>query len=157
MQKIVTNLWFDGRLEEALAFYERVFPEFNLTGKIYYGDENPEKKGQAVTATFELFGQAFTIINGGPGFPQTEAVSLQVNCADQAEVDHYWEKLSDGGQESQCGWLKDPFGVSWQVIPARMDELLMDKDPEKSQRVMNAMLKMTKIDLAILEAAYNGE
>ena len=157
MQKIVTNIWFDGRVEEALDFYGEIFPDFKVTSKMLYGDENPDKKGEIVTATFELYGQQFTIINGGSGFPQTEAMSLLVNCESQQEVDYLWEKLTEGGAESQCGWLKDPFGISWQIIPTRLEELLMDKDRERAQRVMNAMLQMKKIDIPTLEKAYHGE
>jgi predicted 3-demethylubiquinone-9 3-methyltransferase (glyoxalase superfamily) len=154
MQKIVTNLWFDGRVEEALAFYAAVFADFKVTDISHYGDAGPGQKGDILTATFELFGQEFTIINGGPGFPHSPAMSLLVNCESQAEVDDLWEKLADGGAKGQCGWLTDRFGVSWQVVPTALYRLIQDEDEEKSQRVMRAMLAMRKLDIAELERAY---
>jgi predicted 3-demethylubiquinone-9 3-methyltransferase (glyoxalase superfamily) len=157
MQKIVTCLWFDGRVEEALDLYTSVFPNSRVTAVSRYGDAGPGPKGEILTATFELEGQEFTIINGGPGFPHSPAISLLVNCESQAEVDALWEKLLDGGKESQCGWLTDRFGVSWQIVPTALGRLLQGEDETRSQRVMKAMLSMVKIDIAALERAYAGE
>ena len=154
MQKIVTNLWFDGRVEEALEFYTSIFGNSRIKTILRYGDAGPGPKGEIVTADFELEGQEFTIINGGPGFPHSPAMSLLVNCEDQAEVDELWEKLSDGGDKGQCGWLTDRFGVSWQVVPIALIGMLQDGDEAKTQRVMEAMLAMTKLDIAALERAY---
>lgn len=157
MQKIVTNLWFDGRVEEALAFYTSVFADSRVKTITRYGDAGPGPKGEILTATFELAGQEFIIINGGPGFPHSPAISLLINCESQAEVDDMWERLSDGGEKGQCGWLTDRFGVSWQITPTALFELFQDEDAQKVQRVTEAMLAMTKLDLAVLEKAYRGE
>jgi predicted 3-demethylubiquinone-9 3-methyltransferase (glyoxalase superfamily) len=157
MQKIVTNLWFDGRVEEALEFYTSIFGDSRVKTITRYGDAGPGPKGEILTATFELEGQEFTIINGGPGFPHSPAMSLLVNCKDQAEVDDLWEKLSAGGEKGQCGWLTDRFGVSWQVFPTALEALLQDEDDARTQRVMEALLSMTKIDMAALERAYADE
>jgi len=157
MQKIVTNLWFDGRVEEALEFYTAIFANSRVKAITRYGDAGPGPKGEIVTADFELEGQEFTIINGGPGFPHSPAMSLLVNCENQAEVDELWEKLSDGGEKGQCGWLTDRFGVSWQVVPIALIRMLEDEDEVKTQRVTQAMLAMTKLDIAALERAYHGE
>ncbi len=157
MQKIVTNLWFDGRVEDAVDFYMSVFANSRLKSILRYGDAGPGPKGEILTATFELEGQEFIIINGGPGFPHSPAMSLLVNCEDQAEVDELWEKLSEGGEKSQCGWLTDRFGVSWQVTPTALHRMLQDKDEAKTQRVTKAMLSMTKLDIAALERAYTAE
>ena len=157
MQKIVTNLWFDGRVEEALEFYTSIFANSSIKAITYYGDAGPGPKGEIVTADFELEGQEFTIINGGPGFPHSPAMSLLVNCADQAEVDELWEKLSEGGEKGQCGWLTDRFGVSWQIVPTALIAMLQDEDEVRTQRVVKAMSSMTKLDIAALERAYNDE
>lgn len=157
MQKIVTNLWFDGRVEEAIAFYMSIFSDSRLRAISRYGDAGPGPKGEILTATFELAGQEFTIINGGPGFPHSPAMSLLVNCEDQAEVDELWEKLSEGGEKGQCGWLTDRYGVSWQVFPKALDRMLQDEDEAKTQRVMKALLAMKKIDMAELAEVFaNG-
>lgn len=157
MQKIVTNLWFDGRVEQAVEFYMSVFADSSITSIICYGDAGPGVKGEIVTATFELAGQEFTIINGGPGFPHSPAMSLLVNCESQAEVDELWEKLSEGGEKGQCGWLTDRLGVSWQVTPTALIRMLQDEDAEKTERVTRAMLAMNKLDIAALERAYTNE
>ena len=155
MQKIVTNLWFDGRVEEALDFYGSVFDDFRVTSIQRYTESGYGATGDIMVANFEIAGQAFTIINGGPQFPQTPAVSLLVNCEDQAEVDELWEKLSaNGGEQGQCGWLTDPFGVSWQIVPIGMERMLEEADAEQADRVMAAMLQMKKLDLATLERAF---
>ncbi len=155
MQKIVTNLWFDGRVEEALAFYTSIFRNSRIKALSRYGDVGPGPKGEILVATFELEGQEFTIINGGPGFPHSPAMSLLVNCETQDEIDELWEKLSDGGEKSQCGWLTDRFGVSWQVVPTALERMMQDEDEERTQRVIKALLAMTKLDIAALERAYN--
>jgi predicted 3-demethylubiquinone-9 3-methyltransferase (glyoxalase superfamily) len=157
MQKIVTNLWFDGRVEEAVAFYTSIFANSRIKAITRYGDAGPGLKGEILTIVFELEGQEFTIINGGPGFPHSPAMSLLVNCESQAEVDELWEKLSEGGEKGQCGWLTDRYGVSWQIVPTALDRMLQDEDEVRTQRVVKAMLSMTKLDLAALERAYNDE
>jgi predicted 3-demethylubiquinone-9 3-methyltransferase (glyoxalase superfamily) len=160
MQRISPFLWFDHQAEEAATFYVSIFKSSRITGVARYDDEaaraSGRPKGSVMTVAFELDGQEFTALNGGPLFPFTEAISLVVNCQTQEEVDHFWEKLSSGGQEVQCGWLKDRFGVSWQVVPTVLGEMLQDKDPEKSKRVMAAMLKMRKISIEGLTNAYKG-
>jgi predicted 3-demethylubiquinone-9 3-methyltransferase (glyoxalase superfamily) len=155
MPSITPNLWFDTEAEEAAKFYCSVFPNSKITAVSHYGDAGPREAGMVLTVEFELDGQRFTGINGGPEFTFDEAVSFLIDCKDQAEVDFYWEKLSEGGEESQCGWLKDRFGVSWQVVPSRMAELLTDPDSARANRAMQAMLGMKKIDLAAIEAAAN--
>jgi predicted 3-demethylubiquinone-9 3-methyltransferase (glyoxalase superfamily) len=157
MQKIVTNLWFDGRVREAVDFYTSIFDHSRIVAITRYGDAGPGPKGEIMTATFELEGQEFTIINGGPSFPHSPAMSLLVNCETQAEVDFFWEKLSEGGEKGQCGWLTDRYGVSWQVTPIALERMLQDRDEAKTQRLMKAMLAMTKLDIAELERAYNDE
>ena len=158
MQKIVTNLWFDGRVEEALEFYTSLFPDAKVNTISRYGDAGPGTKGDIVVADFELAGQQFTIINGGPGFPHTEAMSLLVNCESQDEVDRLWEALSaKGGAPGQCGWLTDRFGVHWQIVPVVLGEMMQAEDEVKVQRMIKAMLAMTKLDIAALERAFNGE
>lgn len=157
MQKIVTNLWFDGRVEEAIEFYTSIFANSRITSILRYGDAGPGPKGEIVTATFELAGQEFTIINGGPDFPHSPAMSLLVNCESQAEVDELWEKLSEGGGKGRCGWLTDRFGVSWQITPTALVRMLQDEDEEKTERVTRAMLAMNKLDIAALERAYANE
>ena len=146
-------LWFDDRGEEAANFYASVFPNSRILEVTRYGSAGPRPEGMVMTVSFELDGQRFTALNGGPEFTFTEAISFEVECADQAEVDRYWSALSDGGQEGPCGWLKDRFGLSWQIIPKRLNELVTDPDREKAQRVMAAMLKMQKIDVDELERA----
>ena len=159
MQKITPFLWFDDQAEEAAKFYTSVF-ENSKVGKILRYDEAAAKAaggpvGSVLTIEFEIGGQKFTALNGGPEFKFNEAISFVVNCDTQEEVDYFWEKLSaDGGQESECGWLKDKFGVSWQVVPTVLIEMLQDKDSEKSERVMKAMLQMQKIDIKTLKEAY---
>jgi predicted 3-demethylubiquinone-9 3-methyltransferase (glyoxalase superfamily) len=157
MQKISPFLWFDNQAEEAVQFYVSVFKNSKVGKIARYGDAGPGPKGTVMTASFEIEGQTFTALNGGPLFKFNEAISFVVNCADQAEVDALWEKLSaNGGTKSQCGWLKDKFGVSWQIVPTVLMELVSDPDPEKSRRVMEAMLQMTKIDIAKLRQAHAG-
>jgi predicted 3-demethylubiquinone-9 3-methyltransferase (glyoxalase superfamily) len=155
LQKITPFLWFDHEAEEAARFYTSVFRNSKIELITRYGDAGPGPKGSAMTVAFELDGQKFVALNGGPAFKFTEAVSFVVNCESQQEVDEMWAKLSAGGQEVQCGWLKDKYGLSWQVVPTALIEMLKDKDAEKSQRVMKAMLQMKKIDIARLEEAYD--
>ena len=153
MQKITPCLWFDTNGEEAAEFYTSVFPNSRIVSVARYGEAGPRAAGTVMTVNFELDGQAFVALNGGPDFTFSEAISFQVDCADQEEVDRYWSKLSEGGEEGPCGWLKDRFGVSWQVVPRALPELLGDPDREKSQRVMAAMLQMKKIEVDALERA----
>lgn len=156
-QKIVAFLWFDNNAEEAVEFYCSVFKNAKVGDVVRYGDAGPGPKGSVVTATFELEGQRFVALNGGPQFKFTEAVSFYVDCESQDEVDYYWDRLTaDGGSESQCGWLKGKFGLSWQIIPSVLIELMGDPDPEKSRRVTEAMLQMRKIDISKLQEAYAG-
>jgi predicted 3-demethylubiquinone-9 3-methyltransferase (glyoxalase superfamily) len=157
MQKIIPFLWFDGKAEEAANFYVSLFKDSRIINISRYGDAGPAPKGTAMSATFELAGQRFIALNAGPQFKFSEAISFFINCETQQEVDDLWEKLSAGGQKSRCGWLKDKYGLSWQVIPTALGEMLQDKDPKKSQRVMQAMMQMTKIDIALLEQAYDGK
>lgn len=156
MPKITPNLWFDTEAREAADFYVSVFPNSEITNITYYGAAGPRVAGMVMTVDFVLDGQQYTAINGGPQFSFDEAISLLINCADQAEVDYYWDELTRGGQEVQCGWLKDKFGVSWQVVPPGMEELLADPDEERARRAMEAMLNMKKLDLAALQAAADG-
>ena len=153
MPKITPFLWFDNNAEEAIQFYTSIFNNSKIGNVTRYGDAGPGPKGSVMTATFEIEGQQFMVLNGGPHFKFTEAISLFVSVDTQQEVDELWEKLSAGGQKSQCGWLKDKFGLSWQIIPKALGELLGDKDPRKSQNVMKAMLHMDKIDIARLKEA----
>jgi predicted 3-demethylubiquinone-9 3-methyltransferase (glyoxalase superfamily) len=157
MQKITPFLWFDGNAEEAMNFYTSIFKNSKIGRVSRYGEAGPGPKGTVMTATFELQGQQFMALNGGPGFKFNESISFFVNCQTQQEVDELWDKLSAGGEKSRCGWLKDKFGVSWQIIPTILGELLGDRDPEKSKRVMQAMLKMDKIDIAALKRAHAGK
>lgn len=157
MQKIVPFLWFDDQAEEAMNHYVSIFPDSKVVSVMRYGDEGPGPKGKVMTVTFQLAGQEFMALNGGPQFKFTEAISLYVNCETQEEVDALWEKLSEGGEKGPCGWLKDKFGLSWQIIPTTLGELLQDKDAEKAGRVMQAMLQMSKIDIAGLRRAYAGQ
>jgi len=160
MQKITPFLWFDTQAEEAANFYASVFKNSKIVNVARYGDEaakaSGRPEGSAMTVAFELEGQKFVALNGGPHFKFTEAVSFVVNCQTQKEVDHYWEKLSAGGDEKaqQCGWLKDKYGLSWQIVPTVLVEMLQDKNPEKSERVMQALLKMKKLDIKTLQQAY---
>ena len=156
MQKITTFLTFEDRAEEAVDFYTSIFPDSRIVSTSRYGDAGPQPKGTFMTAEFELAGQPFIALNGGPSFTFAQGISLFVSCETQDEVDELWEKLSDGGEPGPCGWLTDKFGVSWQVIPRVLGELLGDEDPEKAARVMNAMLQMSKIDIEGLRRAYEG-
>ncbi|GHJ42520.1 VOC family protein [Streptomyces sp. TS71-3] len=157
MPTITPNLWFDTQGEEAARFYVSIFPNSRITNVTHYGEAGPREAGSVLTVDFELDGQPYTAINGGPEFTFDEAISLLINCADQEEVDYYWSRLlADGGQESQCGWLKDRFGMSWQVVPAELGELISDPDGGRAQRAMKAMLGMVKIDVAALRAAADG-
>ena len=150
-------LWFDTQAEEAASFYVSVFKNSRITSVSRYGEAGPRDADLVLTVEFELDGQPFVALNGGPEFAFSEAISFQVPCADQGEVDYYWERLlEDGGEESQCGWLKDRFGLSWQIFPTRLPELLSDPDQGRRDRAMKAMLGMVKIDVAALEAAADG-
>jgi predicted 3-demethylubiquinone-9 3-methyltransferase (glyoxalase superfamily) len=153
MREITPCLWFDTEGEEAAAFYTSVFPNSRILDVARYGEAGPRAAGTAMTVSFELDGQKFVALNGGPEFTFSEAISFQVSCKTQEEVDAFWSKLSDGGEEGPCGWLKDKFGVSWQIVPTALPELLADPDPEKAQRVMRAMLGMKKIEIEELERA----
>jgi predicted 3-demethylubiquinone-9 3-methyltransferase (glyoxalase superfamily) len=153
MQKITPCLWFDTEAEEAASFYTSVFPSSRIVDVARYGAAGPRPEGMVMTVNFELDGQQFVALNGGPEFTFTEAISFQVSCKTQEEVDAFWSKLSEGGEEGPCGWLKDRYGVSWQIIPTVLPELLGDPDREKSQRVMRAMLEMKKIEIDALERA----
>jgi predicted 3-demethylubiquinone-9 3-methyltransferase (glyoxalase superfamily) len=154
-QKITPYLWFDKEAEEAMNFYVSVSKDAEAGDVSRYGEGGPMPAGTALTASFKLFGQEFVALNGGPEFNFTEATSFMIDCGDQEEVDYYWNRLTEGGgEESMCGWLKDKFGLSWQVTPRRLLELLQDEDPDKANRVMQAMLQMRKIDIAELERAY---
>ena len=156
MPDIVPCLWFDTQAEEAAKFYVSVFPNSRVTSVQYYGENGMRPAGTVLTASFELDGKPFIALNGGPEFTFDEAVSMQVMCADQDEVDHYWNALTaDGGDEGQCGWLKDRYGFSWQIVPTRFIELLKDPDPERARRAMEAMLTMRKLVIADLEAAVD--
>ena len=154
MPKITPFLWFNDQAEEALNFYTAIFKNSKIGSVSRYGEGGPGPQGSVMSATFELNGQEFMALNGGPLFTFTEAISFFVNCETQAEVDELWEKLTEGGEESQCGWLKDKYGLSWQIVPSVLGELLNDPDAEKAHRVMNAMLQMRKIDIAGLRSAY---
>jgi predicted 3-demethylubiquinone-9 3-methyltransferase (glyoxalase superfamily) len=157
MQKITPFLWFNDQAEEAINFYISIFKNSKVVSVSRYGDAGPGPKGSVMVGKFEIEGQEFLALNGGPVYKLTPAVSFVVNCETQQEVDEYWEKLSAGGKEIQCGWLTDKFGLSWQIVPIILPKLLQDKDPEKSKRVMQAMLRMVKIDIAGLQRAYVGE
>jgi predicted 3-demethylubiquinone-9 3-methyltransferase (glyoxalase superfamily) len=157
MQKIVTFLWFDNQAEEAAEFYTSIFANSKITDVQRYGEGGPGPAGTTMAVTFELEGQQFIALNGGPHFRFTEAISLFVNCTSQEEVDRLWARLTEGGEESQCGWLKDRYGLSWQIIPTALGELLGDPDPGRSQRAMQAMLSMKKIEIAQLEKAAKGD
>lgn len=162
MQKITSNLWFDNQAEEAVNFYVSIFKHARIIKTTHYGKAGYEihqmAEGKVMTIAFELEGQQFVALNGGPVFTFNEAVSFIINCNNQEEVDYYWNKLTEGGdpKAQQCGWLKDKFGLSWQVVPTRLPELMTDKDPQKSERVMSALLNMKKLDVKQLEDAYAG-
>ncbi len=156
MQKITPFLWFDSQAEEAVNFYTSVFKNAKKGTIARYGEAGPGPAGSVMTATFELEGLEFTALNAGPHFKFNEAISFVVDCKSQEEVDYFWDKLSEGGQTSQCGWLKDKFGLSWQIVPTVLMELMSDPDHEKANRVMQAMLQMTKIDIPKLKEAYAG-
>ncbi len=155
-QALTTCLWFDTEGEEAAIFYTSVFKDSRMGSISRYGEAGPRPAGMVITAEFELNGQKFVALNGGPEFRFNESISFQIPCADQDEVDYYWDRLTDGGEESQCGWLRDKYGLSWQVVPTALPELLSDPDPEKAQRAMKAMLSMKKLDIGALRAAHAG-
>lgn len=157
MQKITPFLWFDGKAEEAMNFYVSIFKNSKTANVVRYGEAGPGPKGTVITATFQLEGQEFIALNGGPQFKFTEAVSFWVSCETQEEIDDMWEKLSAGGEKGRCGWLKDRYGLSWQIVPPVLGEMLGDKDPEKSKRVMMAMLQMDKINIETLKQAYERQ
>lgn len=155
MQKITPFLWFDGKAEEAMNFYMSIFKNSKIVNIMRYGEADPEKNGTVMSAVFELQGQEFIVINGGPQFTFSPAISFFVNCETQAEVDEFWEKLSEGGKTNRCGWLDDKFGVSWQIVPTILGEILQqEKDAAKSKKVMEAMMQMDKLDIATLRQAY---
>jgi predicted 3-demethylubiquinone-9 3-methyltransferase (glyoxalase superfamily) len=155
-QRITPNLWFDTEAEEAADFYVSVFKNSRVVRVTHYTEGAPRPAGMVMTVTFELDGQRFVGINGGPEFKFDEAVSLEITCNDQAEVDYYWERLTEGGEEGPCGWVKDRYGLSWQVVPEGMEELFADEDPARAQRAMQAMLQMRKLDIAALRSAADG-
>jgi len=157
MQKITPFLWFDGKAEEAMNFYASIFKNSKIVDIMRYGEAGPGPKGTVMGGTFQLDGQKFMALNGGPMFTFSPAISFFVNCETQEEVDELWEKLSEGGEKQRCGWLKDKYGVSWQIVPTVLGEMLQDKDPEKSKRVMNAMMQMNKIDIKSLKQAYERQ
>jgi predicted 3-demethylubiquinone-9 3-methyltransferase (glyoxalase superfamily) len=157
MQKITPFLWFNDNAEEAMNFYISIFKNSKVLNVARYGEAGPGANGTVMTATFQLDGKEFVALNGGPHFKFTEAISFVVNCETQEEVDEFWEKLSEGGEKSRCGWLKDKYGLSWQIVPRVLGEMMQDKDPEKSKRVMEAMLQMDKLDIKTLKQAYEGK
>jgi len=156
MQKITPFLWFDGNAEEAVHFYASIFKDSKIGTVMRYGDAGPGPKGSVMTVAFELNGQEFIGLNGGPTYKFTPAVSFMVHCETQEEVDDYWDKLSEGGAPNVCGWLQDKYGLSWQIVPTALLRMLEDKDPAKSNGVMQAMMKMTKLDISVLQAAYDA-
>ncbi|HEX4388559.1 MAG TPA: VOC family protein [Steroidobacteraceae bacterium] len=157
MQKIVPFLWFDSQAEEAAQYYVALFREGRILKIVRFGDAGPGPKGAVMTVSFELYGQQFTALNGGPQFPFTEAISLVVNCPTQEEIDRLWSTLArDGGRPGACGWIKDRYGVSWQIVPPLLPELIADPDAVKSQRTLRAMMKMGKLEIATLKRAYDG-
>ena len=157
MQKITPCLWFNGQVEEALDFYTSVFDSARVKDVSYYDKGSPMGAGAILTATFDIEGQEFMILNGGPQFTFNEAISFVVHCNDQEEIDYYWNNLTaNGGQESMCGWLKDRYGISWQIVPAMIAKLMAGTEPEKSARAFQALMQMKKIDIATLETAYKG-
>ncbi|MFE7133124.1 VOC family protein [Streptomyces sp. NPDC057638] len=157
MPRIIPNLWFDTQGKEAAEFYCSVFPNSRITRVTHYGESGPRPPGTVLTVDFELDGQRYTAINGGPEFTFDEAISFLIECADQEEADRYWDRLTaDGGEEGNCGWLKDKYGVSWQVVPQGLDELIFAADPARADRAMRAMMTMRRLDLATVEAAADG-
>lgn len=156
MQKITPCLWFDNQAEEAALFYTSLFKNSRITNLTRYSEAGPGVPGSVMVVNFQLEGQDFIALNGGPVFHFTEAISLSVDCESQAEVDELWAKLTEGGEESQCGWLKDRFGLSWQIVPRQLVEMMSDPDPEKVLRVTQAMFQMTKLDIAKARQAYEG-
>jgi predicted 3-demethylubiquinone-9 3-methyltransferase (glyoxalase superfamily) len=156
LQKITPFLWFDGQAEEAASFYTSIFPNSKVVKVLRYGEAGPGPAGSAMTVEFQLEGLTFVALNGGPHYKFTEAISFLVNCQTQDEVDYFWEKLSAGGAPIHCGWLKDKFGLTWQIVPTVLPELLCDPDPEKAKRVMKAMMTMKKLDIRKLEDAYKN-
>jgi predicted 3-demethylubiquinone-9 3-methyltransferase (glyoxalase superfamily) len=156
MPRITPNLWFDTQGKEAAEFYVSIFPNSEIRNVSYYGEAGPGPAGTVLTVDFVLDGQQFTAINGGPQFTFDEAISLLINCKDQDEVDYYWSELTQGGEESQCGWLKDKYGLSWQVVPEGMEAMMADPEKGRAERAMRAMLGMKKIDLAAIEAAADA-
>jgi predicted 3-demethylubiquinone-9 3-methyltransferase (glyoxalase superfamily) len=157
MGKITPFLWFDGKAEEAMNFYTSIFKNSKTSSIRRYGEAGPGPKGSVMSAQFELDGQEFIALNGGPHFTFTPAVSFFVNCETQEEVDEFWDKLSEGGNTNQCGWLTDKFGLTWQIVPSALGRMLQDKDPQKAARVMKAMLQMTKLDIEKLKQAYDQQ
>jgi predicted 3-demethylubiquinone-9 3-methyltransferase (glyoxalase superfamily) len=157
MHKITPFLWFDGQAEEAVMFYTSIFKNSKIGSVSRYGDAGPGPKGSVMVMEFELEGQKFTALNGGPVYNFSPAISFFVNCDTQEEVDYLWEKLSQGGEVEQCGWLKDKYGITWQIVPTILGQLMSDPDPEKAARVTQAMLKMIKLDIAELKRAYLGD
>ena len=157
MQKITTFLWFNNNAEEAANYYTSIFKNSKILDVSRYGDAGPGPKGSVMVVKFQLAGQEFVALNGGPQFKFTEAISLMVNCESQQEIDELWRKLTAGGEESQCGWLKDKFGLSWQIVPTELGKLMSAKDPAKANRVMQALLQMKKLDIAKLEQAAEGK
>lgn len=157
MQKIIPFLWFDNQAEEAVNYYVSIFKNSKIMQVTHYEEGGPMPKGTVMTIGFQLEGMNFTALNGGPYFTFSSAISFVVNCTSQDEVDYLWDKLSDGGEIQQCGWLKDKFGVTWQIVPIRLIEMLNDSDKEKARGVVQAMLRMKKLDIGILEQAYRGE
>ena len=155
MKKITPFLWFDNQAEEAMNFYISIFTDSKIGTVSRYGDAGPMPKGTVMVGTFQINGQEFMVLNGGPMFKFTEAISFYLPCESQEEVDEYWDKLSAGGQTSQCGWLKDKFGLSWQVVPTLLGELMSSKDPKKTNNVMSALMKMTKLDSKLLQEAFD--
>jgi predicted 3-demethylubiquinone-9 3-methyltransferase (glyoxalase superfamily) len=155
MEKITPFLWFDGKAEEAMNFYLSIFKNSKMVSVTRFGEGGPGPKGAVMTATFQLDGQQFVALNGGPQFTFTPAISFFVNCETQQEVDDLWDKLSEGGEKGRCGWLKDKYGLSWQIVPSALGKMLHDKDAEKSKRVVKAMLQMSKIDVKGLQQAYD--
>ena len=156
MQKITTFLWFDDKAEEAANLYVSLFKNSKIESMSRYGDAGPGPKGSVMVVQFQLDGQRFTALNGGPIFKFTEAISLMVNCETQEEVDRLWEKLSEGGKKDHCGWLKDKYGLSWQIVPTALGKLMSDPDREKAARVTRAMLQMNKLDISALQKAYDN-
>jgi len=156
IQKITPFLWFDNQAEEAANFYVSLFRNSSVKKVINFKAGSPGQEGTVMTVSFNIEGQEFTALNGGPAFQFSQAISFVINCTFQEEVDHYWSKLSEGGEIQECGWLKDKYGVAWQIVPTKMIDMINDPDPEKSQRVFSAMLQMKKLDIAELERAYNN-